>query len=65
MSDALISAPRPSGGWFKSSYSAADNECVEVSFTATGASVRDSKSPSPSILTMTASSFTAFVEGLS
>jgi hypothetical protein len=51
-------------GWFKSSYSAADNECVEVAALDTRVGVRDSKDPGRGALAVSARCFSAFVDGL-
>ncbi|XIG80091.1 DUF397 domain-containing protein [Streptomyces sp. SGAir0957] len=51
-------------GWFKSSYSAADNECVEVVRVRAGVGVRDSKNPGGDVLVLSARSFSAFIDGL-
>ncbi|MFI0271476.1 DUF397 domain-containing protein [Streptomyces luteogriseus] len=42
MNDAPTADPRRATGWFKSSYSAADYECVEVSCAGARAAIRDS-----------------------
>lgn len=51
--------------WFKSSYSAANNECVEVShFTHGRVAVRDSKNLNAKAATTSARAWTQFVNGL-
>ncbi|GGY71204.1 hypothetical protein GCM10010363_60500 [Streptomyces omiyaensis] len=52
--------------WFKSTASAAQNECVEVNTTGTGSFVglRDSKDAAAGVVTVTAVPFTAFVSAL-
>ncbi|PBC82917.1 protein of unknown function [Streptomyces sp. 2224.1] len=49
-------------GWFKSSYSAANNECVEVAHARAWVAVRDSKAPDGPTLAFPAAAFTAFVD---
>ncbi|MFC0495216.1 DUF397 domain-containing protein [Streptomyces mutabilis] len=51
-------------GWYRSSHSAANNECVEISDTATGVGIRDSKAPGARQFTVGANAFTLFVMGL-
>lgn len=47
--------------WFKSSYSGADNVCVEVAFLPPGTvGVRDSKNPAGGALDFTSSAWSAF-----
>lgn len=51
--------------WFKSSYSAANNECVEVSYVKHGrVAVRDSKDLTAMAATTSAHAWTQFVNGL-
>lgn len=51
--------------WFKSSYSAANNECVEVSHSMPGwVAVRDSKDLNSKAATTSARAWTQFVNGL-
>ncbi|MET8559500.1 DUF397 domain-containing protein [Streptomyces flaveolus] len=60
--------PAATGGaearWFKSSYSAANNECVEVAFHGVRTAIRDSKAPGLDALTVPSTAFAAFVEAL-
>lgn len=52
-------------GWYKSSYSAQANECVETGHVTTGdMAVRDSKDPSGPALVFPASAWTAFVTAI-
>ncbi|MFC9911875.1 DUF397 domain-containing protein [Streptomyces sp. NPDC127197] len=52
-------------GWFKSSYSAADNECVEVSHVVPAwVGIRDSKIPGRRGLAVSADAFAVFVEAI-
>lgn len=50
--------------YFKSTRSAANGDCVEVAFTDSGVSVRDSKNPAGSTLEFTRSEWAAFVTGV-
>ncbi|MFF0090562.1 DUF397 domain-containing protein [Streptomyces canus] len=52
--------------WRKSSHSGGGdgNECVEVANSPTHVSIRDSKSPTRAILTLTTPTFTAFIDAL-
>ncbi|GGZ55985.1 DUF397 domain-containing protein [Streptomyces bluensis] len=62
MTDAST-AVRPSPAtWLKSSYSAANNECVEIVFHDELASIRDSKAPQRGMLTVARNAFAAFTE---
>lgn len=47
--------------WFKSSRSAAQNECVEVAHLSSWVGIRDSKDLSGPVLTFTTSAFTSFI----
>ncbi|MCC9309014.1 DUF397 domain-containing protein [Kitasatospora sp. RB6PN24] len=52
-------------GWYKSSYSAQANECVESRLTASGGmAIRDSKDPQGPALVFPAGSWQAFVSTL-
>ncbi|MFF3072715.1 DUF397 domain-containing protein [Kitasatospora sp. NPDC057936] len=52
-------------GWYKSSYSAQANECVETGHATTGdMAVRDSKDPSGPALVFPASAWAAFVTAI-
>ncbi|MEU8921881.1 DUF397 domain-containing protein [Kitasatospora sp. NPDC048545] len=52
-------------GWYKSSYSAQANECVEARQSVlNGMAVRDSKDPNGPILRFTAEAWAAFVGGV-
>ncbi|MFE6979292.1 DUF397 domain-containing protein [Streptomyces sp. NPDC057682] len=51
--------------WMKSSYSAGENDCVEIAILPGGArAVRDSKHPEREPLCSTASAWAAFVQGV-
>ncbi|MFG3131118.1 DUF397 domain-containing protein [Streptomyces tendae] len=50
--------------WLKSSYSAANNECVEVAHDVAHVNIRDSKAAGHCGLTVSADAFTLFVTGL-
>ncbi|MEU7183776.1 MULTISPECIES: DUF397 domain-containing protein [Streptomyces] len=54
----------PDPVWFKSSYSASENECVEVANLRGLIAVRDSKNPRGPVLAFPAAAFAAFVEGV-
>lgn len=51
-------------GWFKSSYSAANNECVEVAFARSRVGIRDSKAPGRGALVISPGTFAVFVCGM-
>jgi hypothetical protein len=51
-------------GWLKSSYSAANNECVEVAFGGDVTGVRDSKVAHGPELALPATAFAAFLDGV-
>lgn len=51
--------------WRKSSYSAAQNECVEVALTGGDASVRDTKDRASGHFTVPAGAWQAFVSRIS
>jgi hypothetical protein len=53
-----------SQSWYKSTYSANDNACVEVCRTDGGMMVRDSKDPNGAVLTFTPDEWTAFISGV-
>ncbi|WP_217164740.1 DUF397 domain-containing protein [Streptomyces sp. AC512_CC834] len=58
-------APFPvTAGWFKSSYSAANNECIEVAHTVAQVGIRDSKVSGRRGFTVSADAFALFVVGL-
>ncbi|MFP8885866.1 DUF397 domain-containing protein [Streptomyces mangrovi] len=48
-------------GWFKSSYSGANGECVETLHTEAGMAVRDSKEPGRPHLHLSSNAWTAFL----
>ncbi|MCL7367556.1 DUF397 domain-containing protein [Streptomyces ardesiacus] len=50
--------------WRKSSYSAANNECIEVSHHAAHVNIRDSKASEQRGLTVSTDAFAFFVTGL-
>ncbi|WP_328632176.1 DUF397 domain-containing protein [Streptomyces sp. NBC_00356] len=50
--------------WFKSSYSAANNECIEVANLVTRVAVRDSKDHARGTLKVSAQCFAIFVSGV-
>ncbi|MFI8784742.1 DUF397 domain-containing protein [Streptomyces albidoflavus] len=51
-------------GWATSSYSAANNECVEVALTHAWVGVRDTKTPGGPALAVAPSSWAAVVEAV-
>ncbi|WP_181802584.1 DUF397 domain-containing protein [Streptomyces shenzhenensis] len=64
MNETPAIAGRTEAGWFKSSHSAADNECVEVAFHGPTTAIRDSKAPARGVLAVPHATFAAFVEAL-
>ncbi|WP_328339688.1 DUF397 domain-containing protein [Streptomyces violaceus] len=50
--------------WFKSSYSAADNECVEVSCVSAWVGIRDSKAFSRNRFIVSADAFAFFISSV-
>jgi hypothetical protein len=50
--------------WRKSSYSSADNNCVEVAFLNNTVAIRDSKNPDGPVLLFTPKQHEAFIQGL-
>ncbi|CAL9488305.1 DUF397 domain-containing protein [Streptomyces sp. enrichment culture] len=51
-------------GWYKSSYSAANNECIEVAHVVAQVGIRDSKASGQRGFTISARAFTQFIDGL-
>ncbi|XKK58874.1 DUF397 domain-containing protein [Streptomyces sp. ARC32] len=51
-------------GWYKSSYSAANNECIEVAHTVAQVGIRDSKVSGQRGFTVSTYAFALFVMGL-
>ncbi|WNZ08290.1 DUF397 domain-containing protein [Streptomyces sp. 11x1] len=64
MNETPITDQLAAADWFKSSYSAADNECVEVSHAAQRVGVRDAKSVGRRGFTVGSRAFAAFVASL-
>ncbi|GAA2949591.1 DUF397 domain-containing protein [Streptomyces enissocaesilis] len=64
MNKAPTAAQLAAAGWFKSSYSAADNECVEIAHARSWVGVRDSKATQGTVLAVTAAAFAAFLGGV-
>lgn len=64
MNEAPSAAQIAAANWRKSSYSAANNECVEVAHVQAWVAVRDSKDPRRSGLITSAAAFAAFVGGV-
>jgi hypothetical protein len=64
MNDAPSTAQLTTASWFKSSYSAADNECVEVAHVRAWVAVRDSKDLHRNGLTTSTAAFAAFVDSM-
>ncbi len=58
------SAEFAAAGWFKSSYSAANNECVEIAHAQLQVGIRDSKEPVRGVVNMSTDAFTIFVNGV-
>lgn len=55
---------RATGGWFKSSYSAAENECVEIAHIVARVRVRDSKVLGRGGFIVSTGAFVTFIDGL-
>ncbi|MET8800658.1 DUF397 domain-containing protein [Nocardia sp. NPDC004568] len=51
--------------WYKSSFSQADGDCVEVAHAADAVGVRDSKNPKGAILVFAPQEWEAFVQEIS
>ncbi|WP_406740236.1 DUF397 domain-containing protein [Streptomyces atratus] len=64
MNNTPSDAQFPAMSWIKSSYSAADNECVEVALARPLVGVRDSKAMQGPELALTANAFAAFLDGV-
>jgi hypothetical protein len=64
MNDAPTADPFRTTGWYKSSYSAADNECVEVSCISAWVGIRDSKASTQNRLIVSADAFGIFVSSV-
>ncbi|MFF5968091.1 DUF397 domain-containing protein [Streptomyces collinus] len=64
MNDAPTADPFRATGWFKSSYSAADNECVEVSCAWARVAIRDSKAFTRDRLIVSADTFAVFINSM-
>lgn len=64
MNNTAGSAEFAVANWFRSSYSAANNECVEVTHTRSGVGIRDSKAPARRALAVSPTAFAAFVGGV-
>ncbi|MFD5236006.1 DUF397 domain-containing protein [Streptomyces tendae] len=59
------SISRPvTAGWYKSSYSAANNECIEVAHTVTQVGIRDSKLSGTWGFTVGSDAFALFIDNL-
>ncbi|GAA2597721.1 hypothetical protein GCM10010304_51030 [Streptomyces roseoviolaceus] len=64
MNDVPTADPFRATDWFKSSYSAADNECVEVSCVSAWVGIRDSKSFSRKRFIVSADAFGLFINSV-
>ncbi|WP_328413607.1 DUF397 domain-containing protein [Streptomyces violaceus] len=64
MNDVPTADPFKATDWFKSSYSAADNECVEVSRTSAWVKIRDSKALTRNRLIVSADAFAFFISSV-
>lgn len=64
MNNAPTAAELAAAGWLKSSYSAANNECVEVAQARLWVGVRDSKVTQGPVLAVAADAFAAFLGGV-
>ncbi|WP_327415203.1 DUF397 domain-containing protein [Streptomyces sp. NBC_01233] len=60
-----MNTPNPApDAWFKSTYSQAQGECVEVAFRARTVAARDSKDMNGPVLEFTPQGWTDFLDGL-
>lgn len=64
MNNAPTAAQLAAAGWSKSSYSAADNECVEVAHARLYVGVRDSKDLSGPSLLVPMKAFTTLIDAV-
>ncbi|MEF9904408.1 MULTISPECIES: DUF397 domain-containing protein [Streptomyces] len=64
MNERATTAQLGAAPWFKSSFSAADNECVEVAHTRTQVGIRDSKVTTHDGFVVGTDAFTGFIDGL-
>ncbi|MFF8592642.1 DUF397 domain-containing protein [Streptomyces sp. NPDC015220] len=64
MNAAPIPVQLSAANWLKSSYSAANNECVEVADLRSQIAVRDSKATDRGVLALSPVVFAAFVRGI-
>lgn len=64
MSDAPIAARLAAAQWFRSSYSAVNNECVEVAQIEQSVGIRDSKDPARGVLAIDSSKFSLFLDNV-
>ncbi|WP_105974569.1 DUF397 domain-containing protein [Streptomyces geranii] len=64
MNNTAGSAEFAAADWFKSSYSAADNECVEVARSLSRVGIRDSKTPVRGVVTLAVDAFAQFVNAV-
>lgn len=64
MNNTAGSAEFAAADWLKSSYSAADNECVEINRVLARVGIRDSKAPVQGTVTLNADAFAQFVNAM-
>lgn len=64
MNEAPTADQLATASWCKSSYSAADNECVEIAHVMPQVAIRDSKAPAHGTLLLPHVAFTAFIKAL-
>ena len=60
----MTNRPDRASDWRKSSYSGSGNNCVEVTTTAPGIAVRDSKNPHGPILALTPDQWQVFTDAI-
>ncbi|WP_221360587.1 DUF397 domain-containing protein [Streptomyces beigongshangae] len=64
MNEASTAAQLAGADWFRSSYSAANNECVEMACARPWVGVRDSEEPGRGAFVVKADTFAVFIDGL-
>jgi hypothetical protein len=64
MSEAPTVARLAAAEWFRSSYSAVNNECVEMAYIEPLIGIRDSKDPARGVLTIESNAFSLFLSSI-